>query len=360
MQRNPHPHGAGQGLSVPNATRSGAGTVPRHRVGLMAAAATATMMLATSPALAAWEPTKPVEFVVPAGTGGGADQMARFIQGVITKHNLMKQPLVVVNKSGGAGAEGFLDVKGHKGEPHKIVITLSNLFTTPLGTGVPFNWKDLTPVAMLALDQFVLWVNAESPHKDAKSFVSAVSAGANNTFKMGGTGSKQEDQIITVAIEKVAGKKFTYIPFKGGGDVAVQLVGQHIDSTVNNPIEAVAHWRAGKLRPLCVMDDERMPYKAKVTDTQSWADIPSCKEAGVNVDYLMLRGIFMPGGATAEQVAYYVDLFKKVRETPDWKEFIEKGAFKDTFMSGKEFADWVAASENTHRTLMQEAGFIAK
>jgi hypothetical protein len=95
---------------------------------------------------AAWEPTKPVEFVVPAGTGGGADQMARFIQGVVAKHKLMKQPIVVVNKSGGAGAEGFLDVKGDKGNPHKIVITLSNLFTTPLATGVPFNWRDLTPV----------------------------------------------------------------------------------------------------------------------------------------------------------------------------------------------------------------------
>ena len=121
----------------------------------------------------AWEPTKPVEFIVPAGTGGGADQMARFLQGVVAKHNLMKQPFVVVNKSGGAGAEGFLEVKNAKGDPNKIIITLSNLFTRPLATGVPFNWKDLTPVAMLALDEFVLWVNAETPYKtsDRKSVV---------------------------------------------------------------------------------------------------------------------------------------------------------------------------------------------
>ena len=122
----------------------------------------------------AWEPTKPVEFVVPAGTGGGADQMARFLLGVIAKHNLMKQPLVVVNKSGGAGAEGFIEVKGSAGNPHKIIITLSNQFTTPLATAVPFNWRDLTPVAMLALDEFVLWVNAESPHKTAKDYLAAI------------------------------------------------------------------------------------------------------------------------------------------------------------------------------------------
>ena len=125
----------------------------------------ATLTMAGHALAAGWEPTKPVEFVVPAGTGGGADQMARLLQADISKNNLMKQPLIVVNKSGGAGAEGFLAIKDAKGDPNKIVITLSNLFTTPLATGVPFNWKDMTPVAMLGLDQFVLWVNAETPYK---------------------------------------------------------------------------------------------------------------------------------------------------------------------------------------------------
>jgi len=323
-------------------------------------ALTASTFAAVAPAaFAAWEPTKPVEFVVPAGTGGGADQMARLMQGVITKHKLMKQSLMVVNKSGGAGAEGFLAVKEAKGDPHKIIITLSNLFTTPLATGVPFNWKDLTPVAMLALDQFVLWVNAESPYKNAKEYLDAAKGASPNKI-MGGTGSKQEDQIITVAIEKSAGVKFTYVPFKGGGDVAVQLVGKHVDSTVNNPIEAVAQWRGGKLRPLCVFDDTRMPYKNKVTETMSWNDIPTCKESGVPMDYVMLRGIFMPGGVSKDQVDYYVDLFKKVRETPEWKKFMEDGAFNPTFMTGPDYAKWVEKTEGIHRELMREAGFLAK
>jgi putative tricarboxylic transport membrane protein len=321
-----------------------------------AAALTAVLAL---PTLAAWEPTKPIEFVVPAGTGGGADQMARFIQGLVAKHNLSKQPIIVVNKSGGAGAEGFLDVKGDKGNPHKIVITLSNLFTTPLATGVPFNWRDLTPVQMLALDQFVLWVNDEAPYKNAKEYFDAIKAQPANTFKMGGTGSKQEDQIITMMLERAAGKKITYIPYKGGGDVAVQLVGKHVDSTVNNPIEAESQWRAGKLRPLCVMDSEKLPYTAKLTATQAWADIPTCASAGVPVDYLMLRGIFMPPGVSAEQVAFYLDLFKKMRALPEWKEFMDKGAFKQTSLAGAEFTDWLGKNEQLHRLLMKEAGFLA-
>jgi putative tricarboxylic transport membrane protein len=317
-------------------------------------------LVAVSGPAAAWEPTKPVEFIIPAGTGGGADQMARLIQGIVAKHNLMKQALIPVNKSGGAGAEGFLEVKAAKGDPHKIIITLSNLFTTPMATGVPFNWKDLTPVSMLALDNFVLWVNAEEPYKTPKEYLDAVKKGGANSFKMGGTGSKQEDQIITVAIEKAAGVKFTYIPFKGGGAVATQLVGKHINSSVNNPIEAVAQWRAGSLRALCVFDDQRMPYKDKVTATQSWNDIPTCKEAGIPTDYVMLRGIFMPAGVAPDVVAFYVDLFTKVRATPEWKKFMEDGAFNQTSLSGKAYADWVVKAEELHRGLMKEAGFLAK
>ena len=309
---------------------------------------------------AGWEPTKPVEFVIPAGTGGGADQMARLMQGIVAKHNLMKESLIPVNKSGGAGAEGFLAVKESKGDPHKIIITLSNLFTTPLATGVPFNWKDLTPVAMLALDQFVLWVNAEDPYKAPKQYLDAVKAAGPGKFKMGGTGSKQEDQIITVAVEKAAGVKLTYIPFKGGGAVATQLVGKHVDSTVNNPIEAVAQWRAGKLRALCVFDAQRMPYKDKVTDTQSWNDIPTCKESGIPMDYVMLRGIFMPAGVSKEAVDFYINLFKKIRETPEWKKFMADGAFNQSFMTGKEYVAWVQKNEALHRDLMKAAGFLAK
>lgn len=326
---------------------------------LTALVAGVCVSLATAGTAAAWEPTKPVQFIVPAGTGGGADQMARFIQGVVSKNHLMKEPMIVVNESGGAGAQGFLDVKSAKGDPNTIIITLSNLFTTPMATGVPFSWHDFTPVAMLALDEFVLWVNSDEPYKTPTEYIDAVKK-APGKFKMGGTGSKQEDQIITAEIEQNTGAKFTYVPFKGGGTVAVQLVGGHINSSVNNPIEAVAHWRAGKLRPLCVFDSQRMPYTEKITATMSWHDIPTCKESGLPVEYLMLRGIFLPGGVTQDQVNFYIDLFKKVRATPEWKEFSEKAAFNQSFMTDGEFVKWLNEAEAKHHSLMEKAGFLAK
>ena len=302
-------------------------------------------------ASAAWQPTKPVEFNIPAGTGGGADIMARFLSPLFQKNKLTSHPRIAMNRSGGAGAEGFLHVKGKVGDSHTVIITLSNLFTTPLATGVPFNWKDLTPVARLALDWFVLWVNAESPYKTAKEYFDAVKKEPGK-FKMGGTGSKQEDQIITVQLEQAFGLKFAYVPFKGGGDVAVALVGKHVDSTVNNPAEAVSHWRAGRLRPLAVIDSERIPLP-------EWDKIPTMKEAtGFDISYLMLRGIFAPPGISKDVQAGYVELFKRVTDTEDFKKYLTENALKPAFLSGPDYVKWLEETEALHKDLMKKGGMI--
>jgi putative tricarboxylic transport membrane protein len=305
----------------------------------------------------AWEPTRPVEFVIPAGTGGGADQMARLISGIAEKHKLSPQPILAVNKSGGAGAEGFLYVKEQKkGDAHTIIITLSNLFTTPLAQGTPFNWRDLTPVARMALDRFILWVNAETPYKTAKEYIDAVKkqSGGDSRMKMGGTGSKQEDQIVTVQLEQALDVKFTYVPFKGGGEVCVNLVGKHVDSTVNNPIECVSHWKAERVRPLAVFDANRIP-------DAPWKDVPTVKEAlGVDIQYQMLRGVFGPPGMPKEAVDWYVAFLRKVYDTPEFKKYLEDGALKPAFIVGEEYTRWVEENEKLHKSLMAKGGLLPK
>ena len=98
---------------------------------------------------------------------------------------------------------------------------------------------------------------------------------------------------------------------------------------------------------------------ARIPDPD-WKQVPTIKEAlGVDIQYLMLRGIFMPPKVTKEQVDYYVELFKKVRETPEWKDLMKSGAFNTTFMTGDDYAKWVAKEEDRHKALMKEAGFLA-
>src|SRR6201986_3531360 len=325
----------------------------------MTAAASVTAMLASSPAIAAgWEPSKPVEIVVAAGAGGASDQMARMMQAAIQKNNLMKQPMVVSLKGGASGAEALMYMKSSEGDPNKVMIAYSLIYMLPLSAKIRFNWRELTPVSVIALDQFVLWDNANGP-KSVKDFIVAAKA-ASSPFKMGGTGSKREDHVLTVFMEQKTGAKFSYLPYKSGGEAATQLVGAHTESNVNNPSENLEVWRAGQVRALCVFDKERISYTAKVTDTQSWHDIPTCKEQGLDVQYLMRRAMFLPGKVTPEQQACYVDVFQNVTQTGEHKDSIEKQALKPIFLTGKDMVQFLEEDDQLNKNLMTEAGFVAK
>jgi tripartite-type tricarboxylate transporter receptor subunit TctC len=242
----------------------------------------------------AWEPTKPVEIVVAAGAGGASDQMARMMQAAIQKNNLMKQPVVVTLKGGASGAEALIYMKSSPGDTNKVLLAYSLIYMLPLSAKIPFNWRELTPVAVTAMDEFVLWTSATLPYKSTKEFTDAAKK-SDPPFKMGGTGSKREDHVLTVFMEKKTGAKFAYLPYKSGGEAATQLVGNHTASNVNNPSENLEVWRAGQVRPLCVFSKERIQYKTKVAGEMSWNDIPTCPEQGLDVTYQMLRAFFLPG-----------------------------------------------------------------
>jgi tripartite-type tricarboxylate transporter receptor subunit TctC len=319
--------------------------------------AIAALALTAAP-VRAWEPAKPVEIVVAAGAGGASDQMARMMQAAIQKNGLMKQPVVVTLKGGASGAEALMYMKASEGQPDKVLIAYSLIYLLPLSAKIPFNWRELTPVSIVALDEFVLWNNTTMPEKSVKEFIAAAKA-ANPPFKMGGTGSKREDHVLTAFMEKKTGAKFAYLPYKSGGEAATQLVGNHTQSNVNNPSENLEVWRAGQVRALCVFDKERIAYKTKVTDKQSWSDVPTCKEEGLDLQYLMLRAMFLPGKVTPEQTAFYVDLFRKVTQTAEYKEYMEKQALKPVFLTGADMLKFLEEDDALNKSLMTEAGFVA-
>src|SRR5678815_2052000 len=215
---------------------------------------------------------------------------------------------------------------------------------------------------MCIRDRFILWVNAETPYKTAKDYIAAVKERADQAekekkpelrMKMGGTGTAQEDQIIAIQLERtISGVKFNYVPFKGGGEVCVNLVGKHVDSTVNNPIECVSHWKAGRVRPLAVFDGTR------ITEAD-WKAIPTVKEAlGVDLQYLMLRGIFGAPDMPKDVVDWYVGFLKKVYDSPEFQDYLQKGALKGAFASGPEYVKWVTENEQLHRELMTKGGLL--
>src|SRR5712671_1764999 len=301
----------------------------------------AILLAGAVPAQAAWQPQRPIEFVATAGPGGGTDNLARTVQSIILKYKLTDQPVVVVNKGGGSGAEGYTYGKASAGDPYKVIFGTSNAWQQPMVSRVAFRHTDLAPIAAMAQDEFLLWVKQDAPYKTVGEYLKAVAAKPGD-FKMGGAQSKDTDEVLTRMIEKAANVKFTYIPFKSGAEAAVQLAGGHIDSHVNNPSESLGQWRGGTQRPLCAFSPKRLPQGPKVTATEGWSDVPTCVEQGLAISqYEQPRTVWLPGKVNADQAAFYVDLMKKVQATPEWKDYIEKTSQVDTFLTGSAFEAFI-------------------
>ncbi|KQT13281.1 tripartite tricarboxylate transporter substrate binding protein [Ramlibacter sp. Leaf400] len=335
--------------------------MPQPFASLAQAGAVALVAAAALPAIAAdWKPSRPVEFIVTAGPGGGTDQFARVVQSVVQKYKLMPVPVVVSNKSGGAGTEGLIAAKAAKGDPHKLVFSTNLAYLMPMITKVGYSIDDVTPVAIMAADEFILWSNAEGPYKTARELIAAAKA-KNGGFKMGGAQSKDTDHILTRQVEKATGITVTYVPFKSGGEVAVQLAGGHVEANTNNPSENISHWRAGKVRPLCVFAKQRLPMKDKVAGDIGWNDIPTCKEQGIAVEeFRMPRTVWAMGDITPEQSEYFRKVMAQVREKPEFKEWLHKGLQSDMFITGTELARYIANDKANHKVQFSQDGWLLK
>jgi tripartite-type tricarboxylate transporter receptor subunit TctC len=317
--------------------------------------------LLAAPAGAAWQPSKPIEFIATAGPGGGTDNIARTVQSIITKYKLTDQPIVVVNKGGGSGAEGYTYGKSQVGDPHKVIFGTSNAWQQPMVSKVPYKHTDLTPIAALAQDEFLLWVKMDAPYETAADYLKAVAAKPPGELKMGGAQSKDTDEVLTRMIEKAAKVKFTYIPFKSGAEAAVQLAGGHIDSHVNNPSESIGQWKGSTQRPLCAFSPQRLPPGPKITQTQSWHDIPTCMESGLDIaQFQQPRTVWLPSKVTADQIAFYVDLMKKVQATAEWKEYVERTSQTSTFLTGDAFNKFMSEDiERIHKIAAEEGWLVS-
>lgn len=328
------------------------------RGGLAALALAAMPALNQARAQGDWRPNRPVEFVVTSGAGGGTDVFARTVQGVITKHNLLPVPVIVTNKGAGSGAEGFVYARAAQGDAHKVVFATNNTWLLPMVSRVAFKPEDFNPVAIMAFDEFMLWVKFDSPHRTAADFMAAARA-ASPPLRMGGSQPKDTDQTLTSLIQRAANVRFTYVPFRGGGEAGVQLAGGHIDANTNNPSESIGGWRGGQVRPVCVFRGTPMPRGALVTETQGWHDIPTCTSQGIPVEeFSMPRTTFLPPGVTPAQQAFWVDVMRRVSQQPEWQEYITRTSQSARFLTGPEMAAHIRAETAASREIFQAEGWL--
>lgn len=301
------------------------------------------------PAIADWAPKKPVDFVIMAGKGGGADRMARLMQTIIEKHKFSPKPFIPINKPGGSGAESLIHLKQKTGDNHTVMVTLNSFYTTPLRQpNLKVDIATFTPVGRMAEDTFVLWVNAETPIKSVTDFVKAAK-GKGNGWIMAGTGKGQEDQLLTSFLNSAYGLNMKYVPYKGGGRVAKELAGKHADSTVNNPSEQLGFYTAGKTRPLAAFTPTRLPM---------FKDTPTFKELGKDFVYFMQRSVVGAPGMSPDAAAFYRRVFAQVYASDEWQKYMQDKSLLGGFMTAKMLQKYWANEKNIHETMLRDIGEI--
>jgi len=277
------------------------------------------------------QPTHPVEFVISTAPGGGSDIYARAMATIIENKKFSPQPVTPLNKEGGSGAVAFQYVYEKTGDMHYVMITLNSFFTTIITQKLSFKATDFTPVANLALDPFFLWVNDDSPWKTAQDFIDAAK---KDSLTVAGTGAKQEDEALFRRIQDLMGTMpFTYISQTSGATV------------VNNPSEGLQLYQAKKMRPLCAF----MPASPT---TAVYASLPTCKAQGIAIDdYFIMRAIMAPPGLSQGQQAFWIDVFKKVYDSDEWKKFMSDNALQPDFKSGIEFRQFILQYQQLHQDI---------
>ncbi|WP_295311979.1 tripartite tricarboxylate transporter substrate binding protein [Roseobacter sp.] len=303
-------------------------------------------LFATAPISAVadgWQPRKPIDFVIMAGAGGGADQIARFIQSVAEKQDLTNRPLVPNNKGGGSGAEALIHVSNASDPDHTILVTLNSFFTTPLRQeNLGIDIRTFTPVAMMGVDPFVLWVHKDSGITTMDEYVSTVKD-MGGEYVMGGTGAGQEDSIVIAYMSDAYDLDIKYIPYDGGGAVAKDLAGQQIMASVNNPAEAKGFYEAGDFVPLLAFSDERMP---------AYPDVPTIKEMGHDFSYYNQRAVVGAPGMSDEAAAYYQNLFTTIYESDEWQNYLKAESLSPLWMDADAQRDYWGLQVENHKKLL--------
>ena len=304
----------------------------------------------TKDAEAAWKPKQPVELVIMARKGSGADRLARFIWGIIKKEKISKVPFVPINKGGNSGAEALRYLRDKAGDRHVVMATLNSYFTTPLrNPDLGVDISKFTPIARLALETFQLWVHTDTNIKNVDDYVVAAKKAGPANWKMGGTNKGAEDSLVTALLESSYGFKVTYVPLGGGRAVAKQLIDKHVNSTVNNPSEQVGFWQAGKSRPLATFTPTRV---------KAFPNVPTFRELGHDLVYFMQRSIIAPPGINKDAQAYYVEVFSKVHKSKEWQSYLTKKGMIPAWLTGAKLTKYFVAERAAHREFLESIGEI--
>jgi putative tricarboxylic transport membrane protein len=281
-------------------------------------------------AQSAWKPTRSVMFVVPNAVGGTSDRAARTLQRIMQAHKLIDVPIVIVNRPGGNGTLALAQLHSSPGDGHVLMIMNSITMSAHIAGLTPYGHGDFTPLALLVDEYYGVHVRADSPLRSATDLLARLRK-SPDALTFGSASPTGDNYLSLLRALKTGGidvKRVKVVSFPGGAEIALALLGGHVDATHSGLGNVLPHVREGRMRVLAISGPKRLwgPF----------ADVPTWKESGVDMTASGWRGVLAPKDLPQPQIAYWEEVLRKVVQTPEWKQDLESNFWVDAYTSAAE------------------------
>ena len=297
-------------------------------------------------------PTRTVTIVNPFPPGGLADLTGRPLAAAMQKP--LKQPVIMTNKPGAAGAVGMQSVAVAKPDGYTVLITVPAIGTLPevdklFGRTTAYTRDQLVPLARINADPTIMVVNAEQPWKSVKDVLDdARKRPGQIAFSSSGIYGASHVP-MEMLLHAAGGLKMKHLPTTGGGPATTAVLGNHAQLWMSPPGVASAHIKSGKLRPLAVSGVVRHPH---------FPDVPTLKELGYDVEYYLWIGLFVPKNTPAPAVKALRAAVRAAVEDPVYKSAMEKIQTPIAYQDADEFRDWYEADAARLATVIKRIGKV--
>lgn len=274
-------------------------------------------------------PEKPVTLVCWSSAGSGHDLMARMIAKVGEKY--LGKPIVVVNKQGGSGRVAMNYVLNQKPDGHVIMTNTRSMILRFREANARLSVDDFRYLGRVVQDPFVITVNKDSPFQTIDDLIDYARANPK-AVTIGGYSIRSVDESLANELAAAAGIELNYVPYRGGKEPVVAVLGGHIDVAIANPSEMITNYEAGNLRALAVATEERFP---------PFEDVPTLTERGYPVVPDYWRGIMAAKDVPDAVVDKWNEVLKQVVADPEFREFLDNANMYDGYLPSEAFTELV-------------------
>ena len=301
---------------------------------------------------AQWKPERNIEFVIGTGPGGVFDSTARRVQRIWKEAGIVNANTLVMNKPGAGQslALAYLNQKG--GDGHYLSMVSGIIYANHLTGRTPFAYTDFTPIAILFNEATVMAVNASSSMQSGGDLLVRLRKDPMEpSFAVGSSLGSATHMAAALVVKAVGGdvREMKAVVLASSGESVIQVLGRHIDVVTSAATLVLPHAQAGKLRIIAVATPQRV---------KGLPDVPTWKEQGVDATVPNWRGVIGPKGMSAEQVAYWEQVFARTVKTAEWQSEVAKNLWEDTFMGSRDAKRFLDADYVFNKALLTELGLV--